>query len=54
MEYCGNDKYNKWLVAIREAFVELEKYLDASDHHTELPNVLHLGSLVHQTNGWID
>jgi hypothetical protein len=24
MEYCGKGKYNKWLVAIGEAFVELE------------------------------
>jgi hypothetical protein len=54
MEYCGKGKYNKWLVAIGEAFVELEKYVDASDHDMDLPNMLHLGTSLPQTAGWID
>ncbi len=49
MEYCDNSKYK----TTREACVELEKYVDASDHHTESPDVFHLGSLP-QTAGWID
>ncbi len=52
MEYYGDGKYNKRLVTIGKAFVELEKYVDASDHNTDLPNVLHLGRLL-QTLGWI-
>ena len=50
MEFCGDYKNNKRLVTIREAFDELEKYLGASDHKSDLPNMLHLGSLP-QTNG---
>jgi len=53
MEYCGNCKYNKMLVTIGKAFIELEKYAKASDHNTYLPNMLHLGGLP-QTAGWID
>ena len=47
MENCGNGKY-KWIVTIeiKEAFLDL----DASDHNTVPPNMLHLGSL-HQTAG---
>jgi len=40
-------------VTIEEAFDELEKHVGASDHKTDLPNMLHLGSLP-QTAGWID
>ena len=40
-------------MTIGESFVELEKYVDASDHTTDLPNMLHLVSLP-QTAGWID
>jgi hypothetical protein len=36
MEYCGDGKY-KWCVTIKEAFVKLEKYVDASDHNTVCP-----------------
>jgi len=48
MEFCGdcNCKYNTRLVTIGEAFDELEKYVDASDHKTDLPNMFHLGSPV--------
>jgi hypothetical protein len=53
MKYCGNGKYNKRLVMIGEAFVELEKYMDACDPNMDLLNMLHLGSLP-QTAGWID
>ncbi len=53
MEYFGNGKYNKRLVTSGEAFVEIEKCVDASDNNTDLPNMLHLGSLP-QTAGWID
>ncbi len=42
MEYCGDVKYKR-LVTIKEAFVKLEKYVDASDHNTDLPNIPHLG-----------
>ncbi len=53
MEFCDDGKYNKQLVTVREECVELEKYVDTDNHHTVLPNVLHLGSLP-QTAGWID
>ena len=53
MEYCGNGKYNERLVTIGKAFIEIEKCVDASDNNTDLPNMLHLGSLP-QTAGWID
>ena len=53
MEYCSNGKYNKRLVMIGTAYIELEKYLDTNDHNTDLHNLLHLGSLP-QTAGWID
>ena len=33
---------------------ELEKYVDASDHDMDLPNMLHLGTSLPQTAGWID
>ena len=52
MEYCGNCKYNKMLVTIGKAFIELEKYTKASDHNTYLPNMLHLGGL--PLNCWMD
>ncbi len=52
MEYHGDDNYNKRLVTIGEAFVELEKFVDASDHNMDLLNTLHLGSLP-QIAGWI-
>ena len=45
MKYCGDGNYNKRLVTSGEAFVELEKYVDVSDHNADLPNMLHLGSL---------
>ena len=41
-------------VTIGEAFVELEKYVDTSDHNTDLPNRLHLVGSLPQTAGWID
>ena len=45
MQFCGICKYNKRLVMIEEAFVELEKYVDASDkHNTNLPNMPHLST----------
>ena len=50
MEYCGNAQYNKRLVTIEGAFDELKKCVDASDHNTDQPNILHLGSLP-QTSG---
>ena len=53
MEYCGNGNYNKRLVTIGEAFVELEKYVVASDHNTFPSNMLHMGSLP-QIAGWND
>ena len=53
-KFCGICKYKNRLVTIEEAFVELEKYVDASDQrNTNLPNMLHLGSLP-QTAGWIN
>ena len=45
MEYCGNGNHNIRLLTIEEAVVELEKYVDTSDHNTNLPNMLHLGNL---------
>ena len=52
MEFCGDCKYNKRLVMIREAFDELEKYLGASNHKTDLvPNMPHLGSLPQTAGG---
>jgi hypothetical protein len=52
MEYRGNVKYRR-LETIKETFVELGKYMDASGHNMDLPNMLHLGSLP-QTTGRIN
>ena len=52
MEYRGNVKYRR-LEMIKETFVELGKYVDASSHNMDLPNMLHLGSLP-QTAGRIN
>ncbi len=35
VEFCGNGKYNKRLVTNGEAFVELEKYMDAFGVNSE-------------------
>ena len=52
MEYCGNVKYRQ-LETIKETIVKLGKYVDASSHNMDLPNMLHLGSLP-QTAGRIN
>jgi hypothetical protein len=52
MEYCGDVKYRQ-LETIKETFVKLGKYVDASSHNMDLPNMLHLGSLP-QTAGRIN
>ncbi len=52
MEYRGNIKYGQ-LETIKETFIELGKYVDASGHNMDLPNMLHLGSLP-QTAGRIN
>ncbi len=39
-------------MAIEDSFVKLEKYMSASDHNTDLPNMLHLDGLP-QNAGWI-
>jgi hypothetical protein len=52
IEYCGNVKYRR-LETIKKTFVELGKYVDASSHNMDLPNMLHLGSLP-QTSGGIN
>jgi hypothetical protein len=52
MDYHGDVKYRR-LETIEETFVELGKYVDASSHNMDLPNMLHLGSLP-QTAGRIN